>query len=286
MKAKNIYFKQLKINFSWKCVDKWQNSTTTTNGGRKHYEYSCLLKSPAHNTCGTRHSSSWLLVPQCLPKARLISMNIFHQLVACSRWSGLLSAKQKPNKQWITPASRVTPQQPEERREASVNCNRPNQRGNGHGSLKLHWNTPQNNPIPHNSVIGSRHYPASFHLSMGLFFFLLMLSKIMFLNVYKFILINQSHWVFAFASCLLSIVANAVLLKLLIDSSWRATRVTTSQLYLKSLQHLHWLLLQVLFTTEVKNKSEVGAKMSQKWQTSYLIWPLNDISSLGAKMIL
>lgn len=138
------------------------------NGGRKH---SCLLKSPIHNTCGTRHRSSRLLVPRCLPKARLISMNIFHQLAACSRWSGLLSAKQKPNKQWITPASRVTPQQPEERREAPVNCNRPTQRGNGHGSLKLHWNTPQNTPIPHNSVIGSRHYPASFHLSMGWVFF-------------------------------------------------------------------------------------------------------------------
>lgn len=135
-----------------------------------------------------------------------------------------------------------------------------------------HWNTPQNNSIPHNSVIGSHHYPASFHLSTGRFS-----SNAEqnhdggFLNVYKFILINQSHWVFAFASCLLSIVVSAVLLKLLIDSSWRATRVTNSQLYLKSRQPLHWLLLQVLFTAEVKNESDVGAKMSQKWQAIYLM---------------
>lgn len=117
-------------------------------------------------------------------------------------------------------------------------------------------------------------------------FFLLMPSKIILLNVYKFILINQSHWVFALASCLLSIVVRAVLLKLLIDSSWRETRVTNSQLYLKSRKPLHWLLLQVLFTTEVKNESGVGAKMSQKWQTSYLIWKINDISNLGPKMTL
>ncbi len=114
-----------------------------------------------------------------------------------------------------------------------LNCKSPNQRGNGHGSLKLHWNTGfQNNPIPHISVIGSHHYLSLRHL------FLQMLSKIQAVDLYMFMNSSSSisHTVFLRSPAGSYQLWCVVLRTLLIDSSWRATRVG-SQLFLKSRQH-------------------------------------------------